>query len=247
MFQEKRATAAEKETQAKETGRIEAFSDGVFGVAITLLAFNLNVPKLAHPSAEGLSTALFIQWPSYIAFITSFATILIMWVSHHNLFKLVNTSDQLLLYANGLLLLLVTVVPFTTSLISLYLNTPAAATASVVYAGVYALINIAYNLLRWTIMRHDGRLLISGVSLAQFKVLTRKLLLGLPLYSIATLAAFWNQYVTLAICSALWIYWSFSSFERVHASAVTTASTRPVHETREQQSNPGEPERKKNG
>ena len=72
-------------TREKETGRLEAFSDGVFAIAITLLALELKVP---HFDAGGNMTARLIsgldgQWPSYFAFLTSFFTVLIMWVHHH--------------------------------------------------------------------------------------------------------------------------------------------------------------------
>ena len=126
MSSEQRAAAVEK-----ETGRLESFSDGVFAVAITLLVFDLQVPHLPAGtiSVYTLGTALFKQWPSYLTFMTSFATILIMWASHHGIFKLVYKSDTPFLFANGLLLLLVTVVPFPTSLVTQYLSTSAAALA----------------------------------------------------------------------------------------------------------------------
>lgn len=218
MSEEMLDTTIENETGHKETGRIEAFSDGVFAVAITLLVFDLKVPtpsSLESISIEGLARALYQQWPSYLAFITSFATILIMWVSHHSIFKLVEKSDKPFLFANGLLLMLVTVVPFPTSLVSAYLTTPAAATACAVYAGIFVVINLAYNLLWWTIIRHDGHLLNPKVSPAQVKVMTRNFLLGFPAYLLATFLAFWNPFVTIAICSGLWIFWALISIERI--------------------------------
>jgi len=71
----------------KQTGRLESFSDGVFAVAITLLVFNLQVPHLPTGaiSVPALGSALFAQWPSYLTFITSFATILIMWGRSHKI------------------------------------------------------------------------------------------------------------------------------------------------------------------
>ncbi|HEX9130928.1 MAG TPA: TMEM175 family protein [Ktedonobacteraceae bacterium] len=216
MTEEKQEVAIKK-----ETGRIEAFSDGVFAVAITLLVFDLKVPQ--PPAGEtfsiaGLGKALYLQWPSYIAFITSFATILIMWVSHHSIFKLVDKSNKPFLFANGFLLMLVTVVPFPTSLVSAYLTTPAAATACAAYSGIFVVINLAYNLLWWTITRH-GRLLNPAVSPAQVRALTRNFQLGFPLYLLATLLAFLNPYVTIAICSGLWIFWAFTSFDRIPVTA----------------------------
>ncbi|GHO88652.1 TMEM175 family protein [Dictyobacter formicarum] len=209
MSREQRAGAVEK-----ETGRLESFSDGVFAVAITLLVFNLQVPHLPGAiSVPALGSALLARWPSYLTFMTSFATILIMWVSHHSLFKLVYRTNTPFLFANGLLLLLVTVVPFPTSLVAQYLITPAAPLACAVYAGVFVVINVAYNLLWWA-ATHQRRLLHPAVTSHQVKSVTRNQLLGLPLYLLATLLAFWNPYVSLGLCSCLWIFWAFAYYVR---------------------------------
>ncbi len=79
----------------KETGRLEAFSDGVFAIAVTLLVLELRVPLPGSlREGERLLDALLHEWPAYLAFVTSFATILIVWVNHHNLFKLINRTDH---------------------------------------------------------------------------------------------------------------------------------------------------------
>lgn len=209
MSSEQRAGAVEK-----QTGRLESFSDGVFAVAITLLVFTLQVPHLPAGaiSVTALGSALLKQWPSYLTFMTSFATILIMWASHHGLFKLVYKADTPFLFANGLLLLLVTVVPFPTSLVAQYLSTPAAALACAVYAGVFVVINLAYNLLWWTAVR-ERRLLHPAIADSRVKRLTHHILLGLPVYLLSTLLAFWNPYVSLGLCSCLWIFWAFTFYE----------------------------------
>ena len=208
MSSEQRAGAVEK-----QTGRLESFSDGVFAVAITLLVFNLQVPHLPAGaiSVPALGSALLAQWPAYLTFITSFATILIMWASHHGIFRMVYRADTPFLFANGLLLLLVTVVPFPTSLVTQYLGTPAAALACAVYAGLFVVINVAYNLLWWAATR-QRRLLHPSVTPRQVKRLTRNILLGLPAYLLATLLAFWNPYVSLGLCSCLWIFWAFTFY-----------------------------------
>src|SRR5579863_1707260 len=116
----------------KETGRLEAFSDGVFAIAITLLVLELKVPHAGADgkiSASALGASLLHEWPSYLALVTSFFTVLIMWVHHHILFKLVRKADAKLLFANGFLLLLVSVVPFPTAVVAEYLATPAAPAA----------------------------------------------------------------------------------------------------------------------
>src|SRR5262249_53867686 len=119
----------------KETGRIEAFSDGVFAIAVTLLVLELKVPHLADGGANGsLGRALAAQWPSYVALVTSFFTILVMWANHHRIFDLVRRIDAPFLYSNGLLLLCVTVVPFPTALLAEYFRKPGGPVAAAVYA-----------------------------------------------------------------------------------------------------------------
>jgi uncharacterized membrane protein len=122
---------------------------------------------------------------------------------------LVYRADTPFLFANGLLLLLVTMVPFPTSLVAQYLITPAASLACAIYAAVFVVINVAYNLLWWAAVRRR-RLLRPTVTARQVKRLTRHILLGLPVYLLASLLAFWNPYVSLG----LWIFWAFAFSER---------------------------------
>jgi len=196
----------EQMTRAKErgTGRIEAFSDGVFAVAITLLVLDIHVPQLETPSVAALAEALGHDWPSTLAFVTSFATILIMWVNHHRMFALMPRATSRLLFANGFLLLLVTAVPFPTALLSRYLTTPAAPLAAAVYAGLFVVIDLAFGLLQWTGETHrnpDTR----GVGSSAIPYF-----IGFCLYLAAALVAFWNPYVSLGICTALWVLWAIT-------------------------------------
>lgn len=138
------------DAEVNETARLEAFSDGVFAIAITLLVLDLKVP---HLPGVPLGRELASVWPSYVSFLASFATIGIMWLNHHRLFCLIGRVDQGLLVSNALLLLGVTVVPFPTSLLSAYLGGPDARTAAMVYAGTFLYIALAFNVL-W---RHASR------------------------------------------------------------------------------------------
>jgi uncharacterized membrane protein len=190
------------------TARLEAFSDGIFAVAITLLVLDLKVPTLTVVSPAALAQALWANWPNYLTFVLSFATILIMWVYHHNLFKSVRQPEKLLLFSNGLLLLLVTLVPFPTALIAAYLTTPAASVASATYAGFFVLIDSAYNLLWWVVLRQQPRESRRGTELRRSMLIS---LLGLPCYLIATVAAFWSPMLSLGICAALWIVWAITA------------------------------------
>src|SRR5713101_3913707 len=111
----------ERAAQEKETGRIEAFSDGVFAIAVTLLVLDLKVPHRDSVNS-GLMNILVKQWPSFLAYLISFATILIMWVNHHNLFNKVKRTDTPFMFLNGFLLFLITFVPFPTGLLAEYIH-----------------------------------------------------------------------------------------------------------------------------
>jgi uncharacterized membrane protein len=127
-----------------ETARVEAFSDGVYAIAITLLILEIKVPQ---PGAVPLYTQLLRQWPSYASYFISFAFIGIMWINHHRMFTHIRRSDNNLMLLNLLLLLGVTTVPFPTAVLAAYLGHPGERTAAFVYNGMYLLIAFAFNAL----------------------------------------------------------------------------------------------------
>src|SRR5574341_2641526 len=129
--------------------RLEAFSDGVFAIAITLLILEIKVPHAEH----GLWAGLLALWPSYIAFLMSFIVILIMWVSHHELMRMVERVNYPILFADGLLLLTVTFVPFPTAVLAEHLPTPEARSAVAVYWATFAGNGLVWNLLFRTMVR----------------------------------------------------------------------------------------------
>jgi uncharacterized membrane protein len=198
----------EEKSQEKETGRLEAFSDGVFAIGITLLVLELKVPPIPPTGGtnHSLGPALWQQWPSYFSLVTSFFTILIMWMHHHAIFRHVRRTDAWLHFVNGLLLLLITFVPFPTAVVALYLRTPAASTAVVFYCATFVAIAIAFNLLLLAALR--PKLLAHAVP-AEFVVRTKQsYLAGPPAYLLALLAAFYSVRLSLTICTLLWIFWA---------------------------------------
>lgn len=206
-----RQQTASAQAEEKETGRLEAFSDGVYAVAITLLALDLQVPKLGNNASAGdVAAALAHNWPSYLAFVTSFFTVLIMWVSHHSMFKLVQKTNARVLFANGLLLMLTTVVPFSTSLVTQYLQFSAAKVACAVYGGTFVMISLAYSLL-WYGFLHDPAVLKPGASKEVIERIDRSYRIGPPMYILATAAAFVSPYATIGICTGLWVFWAFAA------------------------------------
>jgi uncharacterized membrane protein len=198
----------------KETSRLEAFSDGVFAIAITLLVLELKVPHAAadgESSAPALGGRLLREWPSYLALVTSFFTILIIWVHHHILFKLVRKVDAKLLFANGFLLLLVSVVPFPTAVVAEYLATPAAPAACEFYADVFVLISIAFYILMTAAVRES--VCDSQVPPARIRRLRRNYGLGPPLYFVAAVAAPFSPMLAMAVFTALWVFWAMTTGE----------------------------------
>ena len=134
-----------------KTGRIEAFSDGVFAIAITLLILEIKVP---HVAGKALGAALLEEWPSYIAFLASFFTIGVMWMNHRRLFDLIDECDETLTFINLILLLGVTWIPFPTAVLATYLTTENDRLAGVVYASSFLAIAIVFQFLQ----RHVARL-----------------------------------------------------------------------------------------
>ncbi len=196
----------------KQTGRIEAFSDGVFTVAITLLILEIKVPDVPQGSGgRELIQALIAKWPSFLAFVISFVTILIMWINHHGLFNLIETVDRRALFANGLVLLLVTFVPFPTAVLSRYFNEDAANAATAFYCGTFLGINISYSILWFTVARHK-RLLRAAIEQAHIDRIWKAYLFALPVYLIATIVALFSAFGGLAICSSLWLLWAWLNY-----------------------------------
>lgn len=128
---------------AKETTRIEFFSDGVFAIAITLLVLELIQTLHSHPGV-GLLNTFFSHWQSFLAFCIGFITILICWINHHVAFEYIKKVDIKLMWINGFLLFLVTLTPFPTAILAEYFETEGR-TALAIYGFNYVLISIAAN------------------------------------------------------------------------------------------------------
>ncbi|HEV8377255.1 MAG TPA: TMEM175 family protein [Tepidisphaeraceae bacterium] len=192
----------------RETARVEAFSDGVFGIAMTLLILEFRLPPMDHAqvSDRQLMIALLHLWPSTIAFVLSFGTILIMWINHHGLFKHAHGADNRLFFANGFLLLVVTFVPFPTAVLADYLNRPAANVAATFYCATFVLVSVAYNLLLWSVVvnRRAG----APGSQATIARVRKSYRLGFVAYAVAAGVAMFWPYVGVAICFSLWPLWA---------------------------------------
>lgn len=194
------------EQQQTETARLEAFSDGVFAIAITLLILDIKIsPAVAEES--GLLTALVQQWPAFFAFVTSFATIGIMWMNHHRLFTVIGRADHVLLVLNGLLLFGITFVPFPTSLLSEYMGTKNATIAALVYGGTFVGIAIIFNTF-WRYASHNNRLIAHDADPQRVAIISYQYRFGPLLYVVALLLALVSVPLSIAAHLGLAVFYA---------------------------------------
>ena len=190
-----------------ENSRIEAFSDGVFAIAITLLVLELKVPPVASVhSISDLWNGLIHLWPSYFAFTLSFGILLVSWVNHHYLFNILDKSSRPFLYANGFLLFTITFMPFPTALLAEYISTDYAKPAIAFYCFGGVINSIGWNLLLHTLIK-PHKLVRSEESIKLVNTIKRSTQIGFLIYSVATIMAFWFPIIALTMNLLLWIVW----------------------------------------
>jgi len=188
------------------TNRLEAFSDGVLAVAITLLVLNIQVPPT---SDHDLAHQLAVRWPQYAAYATSFITIGIIWMNHHAMIGRLARADHTILILNLLLLLTIGLLPFGTSLMAAYLRQQRGqAFAAGVYAGLLLLMSIAFAALNRHILLRKAHMLGTALAPDRRREILRRSLRGLIPYAIATAIAALSAYATLIICAALAVYYA---------------------------------------
>jgi uncharacterized membrane protein len=199
----------------KETNRVEAFSDGVFAIAITLLILEIKVPKLGLAMTNSqLFNALLNLWPSYFAFLLSFFAVLIMWINHHGFFKYLRTINNGFLYANGFLLLMVTFIPFPTAVLAEHINSSAANVSAAFYCGTMVLVSVAYNGL-WHATAYNRQLLKEEISDALIIKIRNAYWFGFLVYLASFIISFFYALAGLALCISLWIFWIFLDYNKI--------------------------------
>jgi uncharacterized membrane protein len=189
------------------TARLEAFSDGVFAIAITLLILEIKVPTTSELlQLGGLWPALAQRWPNYVGYVVSFLIIGIMWANHHALFEYIQRADRPLMLANLLLLMGVGFLPFPTAILAEHLADQAARTqATAFYGATLIFTSLTFNLVWWT-GRWRGRLLGSDRHEPGLRTITRRYAFSPISYALATALAFVNVWLSLGVhlAVALW-------------------------------------------
>ena len=190
-----------------ETGRVEAFSDGVFAIAITLLILAVGIEQAF---AEGeLAHQLRELWPAYIAYAVSFLTIGIMWANHHQIFRHFARVDRPMLLLNILLLMCISFTPFPTRVVAEHAkNGDDREAAAVLYGATMTSIAIGFFVV-W--IYGSRRLLRPDADQREINGITRTYLPGTPMYLTATLIAFVSPIASLVIFGVLAIFYAISS------------------------------------
>ena len=187
--------------------RVEAFSDGVIAIAITLLVLDIHVPE---PGGEAsLGHRLAEQWPSYAAYVVSFLTIGIIWINHTAMLRRIRGVDHSILFLNLLLLMSIAVLPFTTALVAAYLKEESGEKlAAVIYGGSFMLMGLAFFAMNQHLLRARVHLLDERLTPEVRRAVLRRNATGLIPYAVATVCGIFSPYLTLAICGLVAVFYA---------------------------------------
>ncbi|MFJ8153439.1 TMEM175 family protein [Streptomyces sp. NPDC094468] len=192
-----------------ESGRVEAFSDGVLAIAITLLVLDLRAPE----EQRSFAGALLHQWPTYLAYLASFAYIGVIWVNHHHLFARIKLVNSGLLWRNLALLLGVSALSFPTAVVSSAFQNgdrPDERAALLLYAAV-----AAFTVGSWLSIYHflsrRPELLEKSSHADFFALERRRAVVGLAAYGVCALVAFLSPISALVLACLLPVFYAVSS------------------------------------
>ena len=190
--------------------RVEAVSDGIFAIAITLLVLTISLPD----DYSHLASQLADRWPSFAAYAVSFAVIGIMWFNHHSIFAHFERIDAALFYLNLLLLMTIAFLPYPTGVLGQALQkSQGAKTAAVVYSVTMALNSYAWGAL-WIYASGKRRLLTTSFPEAQRKMATVLFTIGTVAYTASIGVAFVNAYACLVFHAVLAVYYALDPISR---------------------------------
>jgi uncharacterized membrane protein len=193
--------------ESHSNSRLEAFCDGVFAIALTLLIIDIKIPsgEIINTTTD-LWVALHRLLPSVFAFLLSFTVVFITWVNHHGTLKLINKSSSAFIYANGFLLLTIVVLPFPTALLSEHLFTHHAAPAVVLYAAINGLQALAWILLGHTALKPNP-LTKNEKATVIVRAGRRSVYFTFALYILLAIMALWLPQVVAFLLGAVWLGW----------------------------------------
>ena len=180
------------------TGRLETFSDGVFAIAATLLVLTFSVT-----SGKDLGHELLRLWPSYLAYVTSFVTIGIIWMNHHHTVSFIGRVDRTFLFVNNVLLLTVAFLPFPTGLVGEAIQKGVGEqAAALAYAATLVVMAILHQIW-WQYARRNRRLISDGTPDSALRAVDRAYWPGVPMYGAVLVVSFFSPIAAVAITFAI--------------------------------------------
>jgi uncharacterized membrane protein len=189
---------------AMSTARIEAFSDGVFSIAITLLVLNLDAPV-----SHNLSHTLLDMWTSYVAYVVTFLIIGVIWMNHQLMFHYIRRADRVLVVLNLFLLLSVSVLPWPASILAEAMHTGEGRnTAAALYGTTLFIGGVFFNAI-WYYSSIGHRHLGAHITRPQAAVMRRRFSVGPLLYLAAAVIGVFNAVFSLLIYAGLLIAYMF--------------------------------------
>ena len=191
-------------------GRLEAFSDGVFAIAITLLVLTIPTPKDFNDLGSGLAN----QWPAYAAYAVSFAVIGIMWTNHHTVFNHFARIDRNLVYLNLALLATVVFVPYPTGIFGEALQRGEGERTAAVFYSIVMTVNAIAWAAMWLYGSSGRRLLTPEFPEEQRRTATVMFTIGTAIYVGTIVVGFVNAYACLAVHGALAVYYALDPLSR---------------------------------
>jgi uncharacterized membrane protein len=206
------ASPADRAGMLWHTGRIEAFSDGVMAIAITLLVLNLRVPEVTEVTPGKLLEVLGTRWPSYVAYLASFLSIGVIWLNHHALIDAIARFDRRLQWLNLTLLLGVATLPFPTALMAEFVaqsgRDPVDAQLATALYGALALVMALPWTFIWRHLRDRPELLEPGYDAAFAAGALRRNVWGPIIYAAAIAVALVSPIVALALYVAIVVFFA---------------------------------------
>jgi uncharacterized membrane protein len=208
-----------------DRSRLEAFSDGVFAVAITLLVLNLTVGGPGHGS---LTSQLGSHWPSFAAYLISFFVIGIIWVNHHVLVRSIKTVNRTLLFLNLVLLLFVVLIPFATTTVADYrlVNSEDARVSMALYGVVFLGMSVGFGgIFEWTL---HGQRVYQPLPPEKHWPARARFVGGALVYVIAIVVALFNAIAAFVIIALVAVYYIVERTPASPAAPDSSGGDEPV-------------------
>lgn len=193
-------------SETSANSRLEAFCDGVFAIALTLLIIDVKAPTATVHTTNDVWASLASVGPLIFSFLLSFVVILISWVNHHNALKLVDKSSPQFVYANGFLLLTIVFIPFPTALLGKYLFTDHAAPAVILYSAICGLQGFGWYLMTRTSLAPQ---MLARSEKARLAIIDNRkyAIFAMSIYTACAIAAIWIPQAVAVVLTLIWMFW----------------------------------------